>query len=371
MKILLLGEYSNVHATLAQGLRALGHEVVVASDGDSWKDYPRDIDLQRRPGLFGKLSFLWRLFKALPQMRGFDVVQLINPAFVELKAEILRPLYGYLRRNNGKMVLGAMGMDYYWVQVNSDIRPMQYSDFNFGAQVRHDAPAEHERQVWVGTAKEALNRHIAFDCDCIVAGLYEYLVTYQYAEQGRLADKVTYIPFPFQLPSSAQSSFDVEGAASRPLTLFVGLSRGRSEYKGTDVMLQAARDLQSQYPDRVKLVVAEGVPFAQYQQMLDDSDLLLDQLYSYTPAMNSLLAMSKGIINVGGGEEEHYALLHETELRPIVNVQPNYQSVYDSLEQLVLHPERISELKRQSIAYVRRHHDYIKVARQYLELYQG
>ena len=44
MKILLLGEYSNVHNTLAQGLRALGHEVVVASSGDGWKDYPRDID---------------------------------------------------------------------------------------------------------------------------------------------------------------------------------------------------------------------------------------------------------------------------------------------------------------------------------------
>ena len=37
MKVLLLGEYSNVHWTLAQGLRALGHSVTVASDGDSWK----------------------------------------------------------------------------------------------------------------------------------------------------------------------------------------------------------------------------------------------------------------------------------------------------------------------------------------------
>ena len=37
MRILLMGEYSNVHNTLAIGLRALGHEVTVASDGDSWK----------------------------------------------------------------------------------------------------------------------------------------------------------------------------------------------------------------------------------------------------------------------------------------------------------------------------------------------
>ena len=42
MKILLLGEYSNVHHTLAEGLRVLGHEVTVASDGDGWKGYDRD-----------------------------------------------------------------------------------------------------------------------------------------------------------------------------------------------------------------------------------------------------------------------------------------------------------------------------------------
>lgn len=43
MKILLIGEYSNVHNTLAKGLRELGHEVCVISNGDFWKNYPRDI----------------------------------------------------------------------------------------------------------------------------------------------------------------------------------------------------------------------------------------------------------------------------------------------------------------------------------------
>ena len=32
MKILLMGEYSNVHATLAEGLRQLGHQVTVLSN---------------------------------------------------------------------------------------------------------------------------------------------------------------------------------------------------------------------------------------------------------------------------------------------------------------------------------------------------
>ena len=53
MRILLLGEYSNVHATLAKGLRFLGYEVTVVSNGDFWKNYPRDIDVSRKPGKFG------------------------------------------------------------------------------------------------------------------------------------------------------------------------------------------------------------------------------------------------------------------------------------------------------------------------------
>lgn len=366
MRILLLGEYSNVHTTLAQGLKTLGHTVVVASDGDSWKNYPRDIDLCRKPGLGGKISFAWRLLKALPQMRGFDVVQIINPIFLELKASSMGSVYRYLRRHNKCMVLGSYGMDYYWVQVNREIRPMKYSDFNFGQQIRLDQPAEREYRDWVGTDKERLNRSIAFDCDAIVAGLYEYLVTYQQAEGGAFASKLSYIPFPILLPSGEK---EFNASPDQKLRIFVGISRSRSEYKGTDVMLRAAQDLQSRYPDQVILNIAEGVPFAQYQQMLEGSDLILDQLYSYTPAMNSLLAMSKGIINVGGGEEEHYELLGETELRPIINVEPHYQSVYDGLEQLVLHPERIPELKRQSVEYVRRHHVYLKVAQQYLDLY--
>ena len=85
--------------------------------------------------------------------------------------------------------------------------------------------------------------------------------------------------------------------------------------------------------------------------------------------MNALLAMSKGIVVVGGGEPENYDIIGETELRPIINVQPSYDSVYRELEQLVLHPERLPQLKQQSVDYILRYHDYIKVARAYETFY--
>lgn len=363
MKILLLGDYSNVHNTLAEGLRALGHQCVVASDGDHWKDYPRDIDLQRQLDIKGNLSFLYRLLKALPKMRGFDIVQLINPVFLELKAERIMPIYNYLRRHNGKVVMGAFGMDYYWVKVNTDLRPLRYSDFNLGETLRTDAPAVMFQNEYLDTPKGKLCQQVAADCDWIVAGLQEYKATYDAVTD--LKHKVSFIPFPIHLPETNPIIRPDDGR----LRIFVGISKNRSAYKGTDIMLAAAQAIREKYPDRVELQVAEGVPFNQYKQMMVSSDCILDQLYSYTPAMNSLLAMSQGLVNVGGGEPENYEILSETELRPIVNVEPNYESCFHELEQLVLHTDRLPLLKQQSVEYVRRHHDYLKVARQYEALY--
>lgn len=87
--------------------------------------------------------------------------------------------------------------------------------------------------------------------------------------------------------------------------------------------------------------------------------------------MNALLAMSKGIIVIGGGESENYEILHEDKLRPIINVQPTFHSVYHELENLILHPSIIPQLKRDSVEYVRKYHDYIKVTRQYLDFYNS
>lgn len=364
MKILLLGEYSNVHATLAEGLRALGHQVTVASNGDFWKDYPRDISLVRRKGKIGGMALLLKIYSLLPKLRGYDVVQLINPMFVELKAERIFPIYKYLRKHNKKVFLCAFGMDWYWVNTCINDMPLKYSDFNIGNVRRTNRDASKEQNDWIGTAKERLNRFIANDCDGIIAGLYEYWVCYSSA----MPRKTVYIPFPIKA-GECQADNDRGDTAGRKLKVFIGINKSRSEYKGTDIMLKAALDIQKRHPDKMELIKAESLPFSEYEKLMNGSDAILDQLYSYTPSMNSLLAMSKGIICIGGGEEESYSIINETDLRPIINVQPNYESVCHELEQLVCHPERIGKLKAQSIEYVKKHHDYVKVAKEYEHYY--
>lgn len=364
MKILLLGEYSNVHWTLAEGLRERGHKVVVASNGDFWKDYPRDIDLKRSYSKLGGIALMAKIALNFPKLRGFDVVQVINPMFMELKAERLLPIYKYLRRNNKRVVMGAFGMDYYWIEYCRNPQNFRYSDFNIGDKLRDTPDTRKEIADWIGTPKETLNKYIARDCDAIVGGLYELWACYQ----PDFKEKTTFIPYPIRISEKPlpQERFSVH----TPLRLFIGIQRSRSAYKGTDIMLKAARKLQGLYPEKVELRVAENVPFDEYTKLMEHSDVLLDQLYSYTPSMNPLGAMAKGIVCVGGGEPENYEILNETELRPIVNVEPNFEDVYKKLEELVLNPSNIPMLKQQSVEYIKRHHDYKKIAERYETLYK-
>ena len=80
MKILLLGDFSAVHKNLKDGLLELGHDVVLASDGDGFKNIPRDFDLKPKlPSLLGKIEIRLKLFFYLyTKFKDFDVVQLIN-----------------------------------------------------------------------------------------------------------------------------------------------------------------------------------------------------------------------------------------------------------------------------------------------------
>ncbi len=363
MKILLLGEFSNVHNTLAEGLRKLGHDVTVASDGDNWKDYPRDIDLKRYNISFGATAaFMKKLASALPQIVGYDVVQFINPVFLPLKAQKIAPIYRFLRKHNRSMFLGAFGMDHFWVKAGLNCKTFRYSDFNLGDTERHDG----ENDIWIsewGTgAKGRLNCRIAENCDGIIAGLYEYYASYE----PYFSDKLCFIPFPINLDTITPKSTEPHDK----VRFFIGIQKARSAYKGTDIMLRALERIVRDFPDKAEMVKAESVPFAQYQNMMNGSDVILDQLYSYTPAMNALLAMAKGLIVVGGGEEENYEILHETELRPIINVLPDEESVYAALRDLALHKERIDELSRQSVEYIKRHHDCVKVAKRYLDFWK-
>ena len=123
MKILMLGDYSNLHACLAKELRRRGHEVTVVSDRGVYMQTQADMELRRKPGLLGTLRYAYRIMASLPKWTGYDVVQLINPGFLALKPEKLRMIYDILRKNNRSVFLTLCSDDYFFVKdcVDSDL----------------------------------------------------------------------------------------------------------------------------------------------------------------------------------------------------------------------------------------------------------
>ena len=364
MKILLLGEYSNVHWTLAEGLRSLGHTVCVVSNGDFWKNYKRDISLVRDYTKFGGLSYLLKTYTLLPKLRGYDIVQIINPMFLEIKAERIAPIYRYLKRHNGKIFLGAYGMDAYWVEAcKRKPRTFRYSDFNIGDKEITNAYTLEQAADWQGTAKERLNDEIAESCNGIIAGMYEYHTAYKEI----YGHKLTYIPFPIESYSNAGAIYD----GKRKVRIFIGIQKERSIYKGTDIILQVLERITAEFPDECEILKAENVPFEQYSRMVNDCDVVIDQLYGYSPGMNALLAMSKGKIVVGGAEEECYEILGEKTLRPMVNIIPDEEHIYSQLKWIIDNKDKIATMQRESIEFVKKHHLPEKVAQEYIDFWQS
>lgn len=362
MRILLLGEYSNLHYTLAQALRQLGHEVRQVSDGDDWKRYPQDVRLMRKStSKFDTIRYLLQLCREMRRWRGYDVVQLINPVhFIDLKAQRGIRIYNYLRRHNAKVFLGAFGDDYYYIHDSYVNRRLRYCDFYTPThEVCHDWNRSNIAGWLENRHMVHSCQHIAQTCDGIIAALYEYYEAYR----PLFPAKTTFIPLPVVLPR-LEPSFS---AFHDRIRVFIGIQAKRSALKGTDILFKVARELEQQYPDRMQLITAQNLPYEQYMKLMSTCDVLLDQIYSYTPAMNALQAMANGIVAVSGGEEEQYELLGETELRPIINIQPEEDDIRAKLTELILHPERLPELKRQSREYIRRHHEASKVARLYVE----
>ena len=363
MKILLLGEFSNIHWTLAEGLRILGHEVCVVSDGNHWKNYKRDISLLRpTDGKIDGVKYLAKVLLLLPKLKGYDIVQIVNPCFLHLKPEKSLPIYRFLRKHNKKIFLGAFGTDHYYVKTCIETNVFKYSDFKSQDKFR-DTPVNRKiikECLYGGTARA--NKEIAQTCNGIIACLWEYYVSYT----SYFPDKLTFIPLPIDY-SDIVSRVRPE---PEKVNFFIGIQSARSDIKGTDIMYPVLKEVQKKYPDRCYITEAIDAPYDTYQRLMDDADVQLDQLYSYTPSMNSLLAMTKGVIVVGGGEEENYEIINEKELRPIINVYPSEEDIFRKLEFIVQHKEQIPILSAQSIEYVRNHHDYVKVAQQYADFWK-
>ncbi|MDE6301721.1 MAG: glycosyltransferase family 1 protein [Muribaculaceae bacterium] len=360
MKILLLGDYSNLHACLATGLRRMGHDAAVASDGGGFMNTEYTLSLRRSlPGPAGG-AFLFAKMLWSGVFRGYDVVSIISPAFATLRPARLRQVFRMLRRHNGAVFLNAAGTDKAFMDmVLSDRSPLQYNEYFLSpgnpnhandAVLRADTRwREGEIGRWCDEVYSGVNG--------ITTALYEYHKAFELLGTGV---PLEYVGIPVDLQSV--KPIDRILAADGKVNLFLGRHSHRKAFKGTDVLERVARRVVAENPERSSLEIVENLPYAEYVKRMRSADVVIDQLYSYTPATNALLAMAAGQAVVSGGEEEYYRFIGEEKLRPIINVVPDEERIHGILTSAVQNPEDIRNRGAQGREFVERHNSVDKVA---------
>lgn len=369
MKILFAGDASNMHNCLAQQLRNMGHEAVVASDGSRWMDTERDINLLRQPGLMGTLRYLMDIKRALPLMTGFDIVEIASPIFLRLKPHRVARVFDYLKAHNRHVVLSALATDVVYYNACHDGYTFRYSDYMLGNEpspyVNSAEYVANQQDNWKQPFMHHHSDHILQGIDGAVACLYEYYAAYKPV----LGDRVVYGGIPI----------DTENLEYRPMEqapdkvrLFIGIQRDRHVIKGTDKLLAAMKRVHDRYPGITQLEVVENLPYDEYTRRMRDSHIILDQLYSYTPGTNALIAMAQGLVAVSGAEPEYYRLIGENVNKPIINVSPLIESDIDEkLSWLIEHRDQLPQMSRASRIFVEKHNAAPVVAQRYLDFWSS
>lgn len=370
MKILLIGEASFLHNTLKKGLLERGHRVLTMSDGNGWHDAPRDIDLRRsgRWGKLGGLRVVWQLLRHLPQLCGNDVVQIHNYQFVPLMYRWNTLLLRFLKLTNRCVVKGCFGDDPQIFRRQAQGVPA-YSDTYWSGQLQNAELHRDRIAEVVEHGAEASWRNTTAMADALVACLYEYWLDYN---EPPYAAKLHYIPLPMECEEMVRWC-DLTTSPSHHLTILIGLQPKRDFMKGAMKIATFVEEVARRHPGRVQIKYVEGVPYDEYMHLLAKADVLVDQLYSYTPSMNSLAAMARGTVVIGGGEEEYYEFIGEKTLRPIINVRPDASDEENiaTIERALFTDGTLERMAQESIAFVRKYHDYRCVAEQYEQIYSS
>lgn len=368
MKILFVGDASNFHNCLAQQLRRMGHEAVVASNGSTWMDTRRDINLLRGPGKLGAIRYVIDILRALPRMRGYDVVHIASQIFLNLKPGKVRLVLDYLKRNNGKLILSALGTDRVYYDACFDGHTYRYSDYRLGDKpspyIKSGEYYAQEQDNWGKPYMKEYSDHVVSIIDGATACLWEYYAAYK----PLLGDRVVHTGIPIDVDSLTPHYID---EVPDKVRFFIGIQYDRTVIKGTNRMHEALKRVCAARPDECEMVVAKSVPYAQYVEMMHSSHVLLDQLYSYTPATNALLAMAQGLVAMSGAEPEYYELIGETENKPIINLNPLVEGDIEAkLNWVIDNKHLLPQLSRQSRAFVEKHNAAAVVAQRHLDFWQ-
>jgi len=372
MKILLVGEYSRLHNSLKEGLVSLGHDVTILGTGDYFKNYPVDIKLSRKydEGLLKKLkiavykitglditsiSLKKQFFKQSDNLKGFDIVQLINESSFDVSPEVEKQFISFLKTNNDTLFLLSCGTDHLSVKYAFE-NNFRYSILNplFDGTLTENKYSPILK--YLKPEYKSLHEFVFKSIDGVIASDIDYHIPLKGHKQylGLISNPINVDTLKFQ-------SLDTGGR----IVIFHGINRSNYYKKGSDYFEAALAIIQKKYPDKVHIEIVEDLPYSQYIETYNKAHIILDQVLGYDQGYNALEAMAKGKVVFTGAEkefEEYYNLQ-----KPVaINALPDEKQIADELEDLILNPENIIEIGRNARAFIEKEHHYKTIAERYI-----
>lgn len=353
----MLGDYSNLHACLAKELRRRGHEVTLVSDRGVYMKTDADIELRRSSGPLGGVRYLYRIMALLPSWSGYDAVQLINPGFLRLKPGKLKMIYDILRKNNRSVFLTLCGNDHFFVKDCIDTELFRFSEFRVGKEKTPLVMCDPNRESgWLSPEQASYTKHLYDTIDGAMSVLPEYDMS---ARRHMDAGKLLFTNLPIEIENLEFTEMDIEG----PVRILIGMRGGMEIQKGTARLLDMCRELEKEMPGQIEVNAVKDLSLSEYIEELRKSHIVIDQLYSYSPATNALQTMALGRITASGAQPEYYEYIKE-DVRPVFCLSPleDESEIKERLRRLVLDKEGLKRMAAEGRRLTERHNDVRDIA---------
>jgi len=376
MRILLLGEYSRLHNSLKEGLIELGHEVVIVGDGDDFKDYPVDFSIDAKISKSKPIVYLrrliYRLFKSdfaktergirfyflLKKLKDFDVVQLINESAIKtsLKFEIF--LLKKIIQQNKKLFLLSCGTDAVCMQYMLD-KKFKYSTLTPYFESENRSNIYHYMFEYLSKSHLKLHHFLYKNINGVIASDMDYAIPLEGNSKF-----LGLIPNPINTKKIIFSELIIKDK----IIIFLGINRHSYQRKGLDLFEKALEIIEKLYFGKVKIIKVENLPYQEYSAILDQSHIVLDQVYAYDQGYNALEAMAKGKVVFTGAEQEFVDYYHLTE-RVAINALPDVDELVKELSFLIQNPQEIIKIGENARDFIEKEHDYVKIAEKYVRVW--
>ena len=374
MKILLIGEYSNLHNSLKQGLQKNGHKVVLLGSGDGFKNFDADILIKSSlfenrflkiiakiiDRLFGvSLNeveiFIKSIFK-IRKLKDFDIVQLINERAFNTSPSMEKILLGQIFKNNNKIFLLACGVDTVSIKYAYD-KKFRYSILNPYFEKKNLKKEFKHTLKYLNSNYLELSKYVRCHIHGIISSDMDYHIPYIGYEKY-----LGMIPNPVNID---KLNF-IEINDKNKIYILHAINSKNKIKKGNEFFKKSLSIIEKKYGDKIKIIQTIDMPYSKHIKNVMECDILLDQVFAYDQGYNALEAMALGKVVFTGAEKEWVEFYNLEEDKVAVNALPNVSKIVDKLSWLIENPLKLKEISKNAREFIEYQHNYKNIAKNYL-----